>query len=495
MDSIFTLKDLVAPVVSQQFTGRICTDADQGQAFVAAMQQAPQCYQSVSYQQKVVVLVSNTVDTIAAMIQLWHQGAVVIPAKREMSASALQTIIDDCGADYVLDPQQHLLTPVVKSQLHAIETPVFSYLTPPKLTGVDLALIIYTSGSTGKPKGIMLTHANVISALRSILAYLQIKADDRILLISPLSFDYGLYQLLFCLATGCDLVVTGKTLNPIQLVSLVEKQHINVLPLIPALASSLHKYLERFAKTVAGVRLITSTGGVFPAHTALGLQQQFIGADVVKMYGLTESKRVSYLPATELGQRSDSVGIPMPGLDGKIFKEVRTEQQSLVLQELPAGEIGQLYVRGTSVFQRYFNVEGDAGAKIIAGRYRDDHWLATGDLFMKDADGYLYFKGRVKDLIKQRGFCIYPRDMEAIVYQHPGVEICAVVGARDSADNEIAKLFVVLVQQNAAAEAEFKQWLVQTIDADYMFAQVQFLAQMPLSLNGKVDLTQLTKAA
>lgn len=495
MDNIFTLKDLITPVLTGSFSGSISTEADDGSLFKTELDLAAIYCKPVQHQQKVVVMVSNSLETVAALLMVWQNGGVVVPAKREMSEAALQNIIDDCGADFVLDPEARSLTPASTQHLHAVVPAAFHYLTQPRLTGVDLALIIYTSGSTGKPKGIMLTHANVISALRSILGYLRIQQSDRIMLISPLSFDYGLYQLFFCLATGCQLVMCRKTINPISLVNIVEKRGITVLPLIPALASSLHKYLERFNKKINGVRLITSTGGVFPSHTALGLKQQFVDADVVKMYGLTESKRVSYLPAGYLGEKSDSVGIPMPGLDAKIFREVNTEHNNVVLEELPSGEIGQLFVRGTSVFQRYFNLQSDAGAKVVAGRYRDDNWLATGDLFMQDADGFLYFKGRVKDLIKQRGFCIYPRDMETIVYKNPQVEICLVAGVKDSQDNEIAKLFVVLVEQTKQAQDEFKTWLQQHVDADYMFAEIQFLDQMPLSNNGKVDVSQLTKAA
>src|SRR5262249_40834130 len=219
----------------------------------------------------------------------------------------------------------------------------------------------------------------------------------------------------------------------------------------------------------------------------------FDGADVIKMYGLTESKRATYLPSEYLERVSDSVGIPMPGLDAKVFEETVGEGGAVLLQELPRGEIGQLYVRGTSVFQRYFNPENDGGAKLYPGTYRDDNWLATGDLFMQDEDGFLYFKGRAKDLIKQRGFCIYPRDLESIVYRNPLVEICVVAGVIDNSGNEIAKLFVTLVEQDRQTQDKFKAWLSCEIDQDYMFGEIQFVEKMPLSNNGKPDVAQLRK--
>ncbi len=495
MDTIFTLKDLAAEILEGRWQGSIATDAPVDVSLEDELKSAANYCGAVKYQEKVIVLVSNTIETVAALMNVWHRGGIVIPVKRDAPESAVRDIIDDCGAHHVLDPESHALSPAAAAHSRTASASPFRYRTEPKLTGVDLALIIYTSGSTGKPKGIMLTHANVLSALRSILHYLGIRRSDTILLISPLSFDYGLYQLLFCLATECRLVMCRKGINPISVVNLIEQREVTVLPLIPALGTSLHKYLEKFKKQVHGVRLITSTGGVFPAHTALALKQLFIGADVIKMYGLTESKRVSYLPAADLERASNSVGIPKPGLDAKVFGEMMAEDGSVILEELPRGEIGQLFVRGSSVFQRYFNPENDGGAKLYPGTYRDDNWLATGDLFMQDEEGFLYFKGRTKDLIKQRGFCLYPRDLESIVYRNPLVEICAVAGVTDNNGNEIAKLFVALVEKDKQTQDMFKAWLSSEIDQDYMFGEIQFIDRMPLSANGKVDVFALVKGA
>jgi acyl-CoA synthetase (AMP-forming)/AMP-acid ligase II len=492
MDSIFTLKDLIGNVLERRWTVSISTDAGADVALHDELHLATEYYNAIRHQDKVVVLVSNTIETVAALLFVWSRGAVVVPVKSEMTERARQDIVEDCGANHVLNPATRSLVHVPPRTGRAASP--FRYLIEPKLTGVDLALIIYTSGSTGKPKGIMLTHANVISALRSILCYLDIQQSDTIVLISPLSFDYGLYQLFFCLATRCRLVMCQKAPNPIRLVNLVQEHGITVLPLIPAMATGLHKYLETFKKRVHGVRLITSTGGVLPAHTALGLKQVFDGADVVKMYGLTESKRATYLPGHDLERRSDSVGIPMPGLEAKVFEEAVEEDGTSILRELPRGEIGQLFVRGTSVFQRYFNPEHGGGAKIYSGVYRDDNWLATGDLFKQDADGFLYFMGRAKDLIKQRGFCIYPRDLESIVYRNPNVEICVVAGASDRNGNEIAKLFVTLVEQSKVAQDEFKGWLTREIDPDYLFEEIEFIEKMPVTSNGKLDVRRLLGA-
>lgn len=492
MDSIFTIKDLVDAALTDGWSGHISStggDVVAGEGLKEAVKHSIAAYESISHQDKIIVLVENSVSTIESLMTIWSVGGIVVPVKRETARESLQRIVDDCGARYILDPRLQLLQEAGGRSTGRARV---EFLSKPKLTGVDLALIIYTSGSTGQPKGIMLTHANVISALRGILAYLHITKDDVIIGISPLSFDYGLYQLLFCLATGCRFVLYEGPVNPINLVNAVNNYSVTVFPLVPALATSMIKYMDAFKKRIDSVRLITSTGGAFPVKSFNALRK-LVHSDVhiCKMYGLTESKRVSYLPHEFSLENADSVGIAMPGLDAKIFEEVVAENGERHLREMPRGQIGQLYVRGTSVFQQYFRAEGTAGAEVIAGSYRDDNWLATGDLFLQDDSGLLYFKGRVKELIKQAGFCIFPKDMEAIIYENDNVEICKVVGVNDRDGNEVAHLFVVLKENHPNDQKDFSAWLDTRFDREYIQRGVSFLPQIPLSSHGKIDTAQL----
>jgi len=264
MDCIFTLKDLVDDVLARRWAGEISTDAEADPSLYEELRLAAANYLPMRHQNKVVILVSNTIETVAALLSAWSRGAVVVPVKSDTPAAAISEIVEDCGADYLLDPAARSLSPMHPRPRSNRPASPIRHLTDPKLTGVDLALIIYTSGSTGKPKGIMLTHANVISALRAILCYLGIRQSDTIALISPLSFDYGLYQLLFCLATQCRLVMCQKGINPIRLVNLAQERRVTILPLIPAMAIALYTYLDKFKKEVYGIRLITNTGGVLP---------------------------------------------------------------------------------------------------------------------------------------------------------------------------------------------------------------------------------------
>lgn len=488
MDRIFSLKDICEPLESGCWAGEIASTSEGalgGAAMAERMAALKVRYGSIGHQNKVVIKVSNTVETAVAMVAIWSLGGVVIPVKREMPSDSIDAVVLDCAANFLLDPESGDLTPLHSPDMESIE-----YRSTPRVTGVDLALIIYTSGSTGKPKGIMLTHANVVSALRSILSYLNIGSSDILMSVSPLSFDYGLYQVLFSMATGCKLILYNESVNPIKLVQRVNEYKVSVLPLVPSLASSLHKYLFTFKKTVSSVRLVTSTGGYLPDTTVVALRNAIPGVSVYKMYGLTESKRVSFLPPSELDEKGASVGKPMPGLDAKIFEEVPSAGGKPRLVEMMPGSIGQLYVRGASVFQQYYG-NCDAGAYFISGSYRDDNWLATGDLFVEDEDGYLYFKGRVKELIKQGGYCLYPKDIESIVFNNPDVENCRVIGVPDRDGNEQACLCVVLRDSSKPKRDVFKQWLNKEIDVDYRPRDIKCLDEMPLSSHGKIDVSAL----
>ena len=124
---------------------------------------------------------------------------------------------------------------------------------------------------------------------------------------------------------------------------------------------------------------------------------------------------------------------------------------------------------------------------MIAGNYRDDNWLATGDLFAQDEDGYFYFKGRTKELIKQAGFCIYPTASEAIIEKNDLVHLAAIVQSSDKFGDEIACLCIQLHENNEQNQNNFNEWLKSAFDADYRPREVRFIEEISLTANSKVD--------
>ncbi|MFE8073099.1 class I adenylate-forming enzyme family protein [Marinobacteraceae bacterium S3BR75-40.1] len=433
---------------------------------------------------RVIVAMDTSVECIATLLACWHLGAAAVPMKAESLAPNLNAIASDCNARCVIYPHKDQCD-ILPGYLAPDSR--FLFRTPPRPTASDLALIIYTSGSTGQPKGIMLSHGNVLAAMRSITDYLQIDENERILCASPLSFDYGLYQVLFAFYCECNVALYDQTVHPITLIKALEKHATTLLPVVPLIATLIEKGLPLAKISLPSLKKITNTGGHLPESTIASIKRQLPEVSIFAMYGLTESKRALFLPPQDLERKTGSVGIPMPGLEAKVFREIESVRGLPRYQEVEPGEIGILMVRGASVMQGYTRAESCAGAEVIGGLYRDDNWLNTGDLFYYDADGYFYFQGRAKDLIKQGGYCLYPLELERTIQLEESVELCSVVGTEDGFGNEIACLFIQLNDDTPQNRKALTDKLKTTLGVDYMPRQVRFVDNMFFSVNGKID--------
>jgi acyl-CoA synthetase (AMP-forming)/AMP-acid ligase II len=434
----------------------------------------------------VMIKAKNDCVGVTSLLGVWLQGCAACPVDPSAPAAVHDLVQEHSHASAVIDADGTLTPCGEKAEGSTIQKP------NTRATGVDLALIIFTSGSSGKPKGVLLTHSNVMSSLRAISTYLEITEEDHIACVPPMFLDYGLYQVLFVLFTNCQLVLASDMRNPIKILSFIKEKQPTILPVIPALASGLATVLNTFNQTVESLRLVTNTGGHLAPSTIEAMNKSFPRADIFPMYGLTETKRALYLPPNFVKSKPGSVGGPMPGLDARVI--IKTEDGDLI-EALP-NEIGELYLRGSSVMQGYHSNDNNAGARIIHGRYRDDIWLATGDLFERDEDGCLYFRGRTKSLIKQKGFCIYPRDVEAAVEQLPEVGSAAVVGRMESDGDESAILFVVLKDKATDEKKnELRTSILNVLHKSLQPREIHFLPEWPALPVGKIDFGRLEQMA
>ncbi|SFC31978.1 class I adenylate-forming enzyme family protein [Pseudoalteromonas denitrificans] len=486
---LFTLADLFNKAISNQWQGKInfypsykLLNSHFLKAFSSQLSNAIQ----VDFGERILVTDEVTPQTITTILWLWSQGAVVVPVRHNMNQDAINKIALDCHAKRFIRNGQVTNIPLDYNQSNLEHHSKFECHSQRRLCGADLALIIYTSGSTGKPKGIMLSHANVITAMYSIGNYLELNEQEHILCLSPLSFDYGLYQLLFSLNFDCHLTLFENDFHPIKVLKAIEDNQITLLPVVPAMASALSKMIQVFKKPLPSLIKLTNTGGHLAEDTVKSLTHSLSNLNIYAMYGLTECKRALYLPPKDSIRKLGSVGIPIPGLEAKIFTSKNTSH----FKEVDQGEIGELFIRSATLMQGYYGL-ANAGASILNGHYRDDNWLATGDLFSQDNEGYFYFKGRSKDLIKQAGFCLYPAELEAKIERHSNVHLTAIVPHNDRFGDEIACLYVQLNQNNKMQQDNFKLWLQTTIDTSYCPREIKFIDTMALTENSKVDKQKL----
>ncbi len=343
---------------------------------------------------------------------------------------------------------------------------------------IDLAALVYTSGSTGNPKGVMLTHLNMVSAARSITTYLGNVEDDIILNVLPLSFDYGLYQVLMAFRFGGTVVLERSFAYPHAVLQKLAAERATGFPLVPTMAAILLQMdLSRY--DLSALRYVTNTGAALPVDHIQRLRRLLPQAKVFSMYGLTECKRVSYLPPELLDERPGSVGRGMPN-----------EEVYLVDDEgnrLGFGSTGQLVVRGANVMKGYWELQEETDRVLKPGPLPGEKVLYTGDLFRTDLDGYLYFVGRRDDIIKSRGEKVSPKEVENVLCSHEEVAEAAVIGVPDAILGQAIKAIVARRSGSTLSEKELLRHCAGRLE-DFMVPQiVEFRETLPKSANGKID--------
>ena len=352
---------------------------------------------------------------------------------------------------------------------------------PPPRRGldVDLAALIYTSGSTGDPKGVMLTHRNMLTAAASITSYLRLAEDEVILGILPLAFDYGLYQMLMAFRQGARLVLERSFTYPAQVLGQMATEGVTCFPGVPTIYAILTEMKDLSRFDLSAIRLVTNTAAALPVKHILALGKLFPKARIYSMYGLTECKRCTYLPPEDLARKPESVGIAIPNTELWLVDEQGAKVGPNV--------VGQLVIRGATVMRGYWEKPAETAKKLKAGPLPGELVLYTGDFCRLDDEGYLYFVGRMDDIIKSRGEKVAPKEVEAALVAIPGVHEAAVIGVPDELLGQAVKAFVVLAP-GSALDVKTIQRECQARLVPFMVPRhVEIVAALAKSANGKID--------
>ena len=361
-------------------------------------------------------------------------------------------------------------------------------MSPPakRCIDVDLAALVYTSASTGDPKGVMLTHANMVAANRSITTYLQNTPSDIVLNVLPLSFDYGLYQWLMCCNYGGTLVLEKSFTYAHSVMETIVRGAVTGFPIVPTiLAILLQMDLRRY--DLSRLRYITNTGAALPVVYITKLRQLLPNVKIFSMFGLTECKRVSYLPPEQIDCRPGSVGKAMPNCETMILDDAGNP--------LGPNQVGELVVRGSNVMRGYWEAPEETTKRLKPGRIPNEMWLHTGDLFRTDEEGFLYWVGRQDDIIKSRGEKVSPREVEDVLHQHPLIAEAAVLGVSDPVLGQAVRAVVRLREEAALTVREVQAHCRSYLEDFKVPQQVEFREVLPKTPNGKIDKKALTRVA
>jgi amino acid adenylation domain-containing protein len=444
---------------------------------------------------RVVVLLDNSPETAVAIFAVLQAGAVFSVVNPGTKLDKLAYILNNCGARAVITEPR--LEAVASEAAKGAPSVAFTLLAPfidlplrkvddenqnPGID-LDLAMIVYTSGSTGFPKGVMMTHQNVVAAASSITAYLESAADDVVLSVLPLAFDYGLYQALMCAKVGATLVLEKSFTYPAVLLDKLRRERVTGLPLVPTVAAVLLQLKDLAPGAFPDLRYITNTAAALPPAHIARLQELFPATKIYSMYGLTECKRCTYLPPAQLALRPGSVGIAIPGTEAYVVDETG--------RKVAPGVTGELVIRGGHVMKGYWGDPQATERALRPGPFPWEKVLYTGDLFRTDDEGYLYFVARKDDIIKSRGEKVSPKEVENVLYELAGVREAAVVGVPDAVLGMAIKAVISTDPEAGLTERDVIRHCAKRLEDFMVPKSVEFRDGLPKSANGKISRSQV----
>ena len=344
----------------------------------------------------------------------------------------------------------------------------------------QVAALIYTSGTTGLPKGVMLTHRNLLFVAAISAKIRSLNPNDRVYGILPMSHAVGLsVVLLGTLISGATLYLSPR-FDPITVRAAMEKDRLTVVLGVPAMFAQLLGYAKLRgldSLKFPDLRIISSSGAPLDPAIKAAVEKLF-GMPLYNGYGVTEcSPNIAQAPVEE--PRTDtSVGRIFPGIEVKFV--------GVDKQPVPAGEVGELWVRGPNVMKGYYRAKEETAAAIDA-----EGWFNTRDL-ARLQDGHLFIVGRTKELIVRFGFNVYPAEVEAVLNAHPNVVRSAVIGRTAKGDEEVIA-FVQLSPDSALTTSDLSEYSAAHLAPYKRPSQFIFVDAMPLTPTGKVKKDELTR--
>lgn len=427
-------------------------------------------------------------------------GAISLPLNPAYPAHELAYFLKDAAARlFVSEATAQAVVEGLRAELPALEQVVYlagesaeslASLLPTAISPADLppiptdpdqvALMIYTSGTTGRPKGALITHGNLTANLTALHTAWGWRADDILLHVLPLFHVHGLVVALHgALHAGATTLLLPK-FDPRQTLEWLVARRCTVFMAVPTIHRRLVEVPDAARYDLSHMRLLTSGSDRLPDDLFARFRETF-GHTLLERYGMTETGMNLSNPLHG-ERRVGSVGLPLPGVEARIV-DPATETP------LPDGQIGEVQIRGAHVCQGYWRQPEKTREAFSA-----ENWFRTGDMGLREPDGYFTLKGRAKDLIITGGFNVYPPEVELVLAEHPAVAACAVIGCPDAAWGEQV-LAVVVAQENVSLDTADLLAFCRSRLAPYKIPRrIVQIAALPRNTLGKVEKAKLRAA-
>lgn len=436
---------------------------------------------------RVAIWLKNCPEFVSVLFGILESGAVVVPINNFLKPDEVAYILKDCGANVLVsDAASSEGTATLQQRIPALqilEIESLGHSSEPladrnQASDSDLAVIIYTSGTTGRPKGAMLSHGNLLHNVESCRQVLAAVSFDRFAVLLPMFHSFMLTVGIFLpIIVGGSLVLVKSLHPPKNIIAEILRNKATILPAIPQLFRAL---ANAQLPPNLPLRLCISGAAPLPVEVLKEFNAKF-PIPLLEGYGLSEASPVVTMNPIQGPWKPGSIGVPIPGVEVTI--------QSELGKILPVGEVGELCVKGGNVMMGYLN-QPDETKKVMRGE-----WLLTGDIGYCDADGYIYITDRKKDMLLVNGINVYPREVEEIIYQFPGVKEAAVVSRPDPRKGEQPVAFVA-VNDGVTIEQRALVQFLRTKLADYKVPrQITIVPMLPRNATGKILKTTLREMA
>ncbi len=446
------------------------------------------------------IIFKNSIDYIGAYFGVLKSGAIAVPLNTENTAESLSLILNDCRVTGIISQNRYNkliydIAPSIHSlkwityQEQILENPfpdkieIFNlvqiyktepdHFLPERMIDADIACIMYTSGSTGKPKGVTLSHLNIVSNTKSIVSYLNLTHQDKILVVLPFHYCYGKSLLHTHFYVGGTVVLDNRFLYPHAILETMKNQHITGFSGVPSTFSILLNHIDLSKQSFPDLRYVTQAGGALAPAMIKNLMKIMPDKKIYIMYGATEaSARLAYLEPTMLESKLRSVGKAIPNVELTIIRENG--------QKASVGEIGEIVARGSNIMLGYWN------DKIETSNVLHEDGYHTGDLARIDEDGYIYIIGRKNDMVKVGGNRFNIKEVEETLYQHPAVAEVAIIAVPDAILGEVLKAFIVPRNKIHLLEQELKIFCKTCLVKFKRPRDFEIVTSLPRNSSGKI---------
>jgi long-chain acyl-CoA synthetase len=417
----------------------------------------------------------NSIEAAKLYLGVFKAGVIAVPVNLRLKPAEITYVFEHSGAVMCfsapsMEPQAEKAAEKCEN-MRRILTVLPSDPPSGKLPDIDPdqpLVIIYTSGTTARPKGVVHTHRTFLGCLRGAVDSRLLYGGGVSLCMTPMMHIAGLAVMLTAIHMGDTTVLVS--FEPAGVLDAIERHRCTFFFVLPALAQFLVEEQMRKPRDVSSLQVVVAGGDAVPVSMQNRFQELF-GFRMQEGYGLTEGGFLSFNPAEAI--RTGSMGMPLPGVEMRLVDPMD--------RDVPDGDRGEVTVRSPGTCAGYWNDPGATSDLMRGG------WLHTGDLASRDADGYLWFRGRAKQIIVRAGSNISPQEVEEALYQHPAVLEVGVTGKPDSVYGELVVAFVV-VRQGASVNAAELQAFARERLADYKTPeQIYFMMELPKGPTGKVD--------